>query len=150
VFFAPVREVIEAFPYERANTLAKELMGLGLSQQSYALRPKILDVEGWLPSAPCPVWEIHPEVSFAVLLGHPARAPKKSWAGMLERRAALVAAGIDLEGVDDPSASRAAVDDMLDAGVAAWSAGRLLEGQARSFPDQPTVHPDGRIVAIWA
>ncbi len=73
---------------------ARGLTLRGISQQAYALGPKILEVERWLPSSPCPVYEVHPEVSFAVLLGEPARASKKTWAGMVERRRALEAAGI--------------------------------------------------------
>lgn len=70
-------------------------------------------------------------MSFAVLLRAPARASKKTWAGMVERRNALQAAGIHLDriSVDSIAATRASVDDMLDAAVAAWSAARLLVGQ---------------------
>ena len=51
-------------------------VAVALTRESDALAPKILEVERWLPSAPCPVHEVHPEVSFTVLLGNPA-APKK-------------------------------------------------------------------------
>ncbi|HWC10095.1 MAG TPA: DUF429 domain-containing protein, partial [Acidimicrobiales bacterium] len=125
-------------------------VGTGISQQAYALRRKILEVERWLPSSPCPVYEVHPEVSFAVLLGAPARASKKTWAGMSERRHALEAAGISLDGIDSVAAVRASVDDMLDAAVAAWSAARIARGAARSFPDPPALDASGRQVAIWA
>ena len=47
-------------------------------------------------------------------------------------------------------ARRAAVDDMLDAAVAAWSAARIVRGEARSLPDPPEVDLSGRRVAIWA
>ena len=107
-------------------------------------------MEAWLPQAPCPLYEIHPEVSFAVLMGRPARASKKTWAGMVERRDALAGAGISLDRVADDAASQAAVDDMLDAAVAAWSARRILEGRARSFPVTPDIDAAGRPVAIWA
>ena len=89
-------------------------------------------------------------MSFAVLLGSPARASKKTWAGMVERRRALETAGISLDRVDDAAAVRALVDNMLDAGVAAWSAARIARGAARSFPDPPQLGADGKRVAIWA
>jgi predicted RNase H-like nuclease len=92
---------------------------------------------------------VHPEVSFAELLGAPARATKKSWAGMLERRAILAKAGIALEHTSEAASRRAGVDDMLDAGAAAWSALRLLAGTARSLPDPPELDAHGRPVAIW-
>lgn len=100
--------------------------------------------------APCPVWEIHPEVSFRFLMGAPATASKQSWTGMIERRSALLAVGIDLDQVTGNGAIMAATDDMLDAGVAAWSAMRLLDGTARSLPDPPEFDAAGRPIAIWA
>ena len=150
VFLTPVREVIEAQTHALATRAASARTGTGVSQQAYALGPKILEVERWLPSSPCPVYEVHPEVSFTVLLGAPARASKKTWAGMVERRRALEAAGISLDRIDGVAAVRASVDDMLDAAVAAWSAARIAEGTARSLPDPPALDAAGQRVAIWA
>jgi predicted RNase H-like nuclease len=102
------------------------------------------------------VYELHPEVSFAVLLGTPALAPKTSRAasspthGMVERRRGLEAKGISLDQFGGTAALRASVDDMLDAAVAAWTARRLARGQATSFPDPAPLDPSGRQVAIWA
>jgi predicted RNase H-like nuclease len=119
-----------------------------MSRQSHGLAAKVFEAEAYLPHAPCPLHEVHPELSFAVLLGHPALATKRSWAGMVERRAALADVGIDLDHVGG-AAGKAAVDDVLDAGAAAWTARRLLAGSARPFPDPPGVEPGpGR--AIWA
>jgi predicted RNase H-like nuclease len=120
-----------------------------MSQQAYALGAKILEVEEWLTFAPCPVLEVHPEVSFAELLGAPASAPKKSWLGMVERYRALAGAGIYLEELTGAAARAAAVDDMLDAGVAAWTARRVHVGEARTLPSLPPASIDGRPVAIW-
>jgi predicted RNase H-like nuclease len=96
------------------------------------------------------VYEVHPELSLAVLLGAPAAAPKKSWAGMAERRRALNDAGLNLDDVRGEAATRAGVDDMLDAAVAAWSARRVLDGCAVIFPESAPMGPGGRPVAIWA
>ena len=52
-----------------------------------------------------PVYEVHPEISFAVLLGAPASAPKKSWAGMCERRRALEGAGLTLDHIHGDAAT---------------------------------------------
>ncbi|NDL56634.1 DUF429 domain-containing protein [Phytoactinopolyspora sp. XMNu-373] len=38
--------------------------------------------------------EVHPELCFATLAGHPLTHPKRSWAGAEERRRLLVSAGI--------------------------------------------------------
>lgn len=150
VFFAPVRDALLAATHALASEASKRLTGLGISQQSFALGPKVREVEEWIPDAPCPVFEIHPELSFAQLMQRPATASKKSWAGMVERRAALAGVGIVLDSVSGAAAVNAAADDVLDAAVAAWTAGRLLDGTAVSFPVSPPVDRRGRHVAIWA
>jgi predicted RNase H-like nuclease len=151
VFHTPVRAALEAATHAEATAASMRVTGAGISQQSFALRRKIIEVERWLPSASCPVFEVHPEVSFAVLLGAPAAAPKKTWAGMRERSRGLAAAGIDLQALDVGTAAVAAsVDDMLDAAVVAWTAGRIAAGTARSFPDPPEPGPGGRALAVWA
>jgi predicted RNase H-like nuclease len=150
IFFTPVRAAVEAATHEAATTLQRQATGSGLSQQSYRLAQKILEVEEWLPDAPCGVWEVSPELSFALLIGAPAHAPKKTWAGMVQRRQALLSVGINLDGAGSLASSRASVDDMLDAAAAAWTARRLLLGSARSFPDPPGPVLHGRSVAIWA
>jgi predicted RNase H-like nuclease len=150
IFFTPVRAAVEAATHQAASTLQRQATGSGLSQQSYRLAQKILEVEAWLPDAPCGVWEVSPELSFALLIGQPAHAPKKTWAGMVQRRQALLAAGITLDRVSGVAGSRASVDDMLDAAAAAWTARRLASGSARSFPDPPGPGSNGRSIAIWA
>jgi predicted RNase H-like nuclease len=146
----PVRAALEASTHAEATAISVAATGLGISQQAYALRSKILEVQDWLPTASFDVFEVHPEVSFTMMLGQPARAPKKSWHGMMERRSALAAVGIPLEHVDPMVGAAVGGDDMLDAAAAAWTATRLLAGAARSFPDPPEAHPSGRPVAIWA
>jgi predicted RNase H-like nuclease len=92
------------------------------------------------------VWEVHPELSFTVLLGQPPSASKKTWAGMR----ALEAVGIRLDDLGEAGVA-AAVDDVVDAAVAAWSCRRLVNGDAVSFPDPPEDDPEtGRVIAIWA
>ena len=94
VFFAPVREAVEALSHSDATAASTRRTGMGISQQSYALSRKIIEVERWLPQAPCPVFEVHPEVSFALMTGEPARSSKKSWAGMIELREAFARLGM--------------------------------------------------------
>lgn len=149
VFLTPVRAALTAATHAEASAVARRLTGKGVSQQAYALGPRILEAEAWRRRAPAPVWEVHPEVSFTVLLGHPPQWPKKAWAGMVERLTGLRSAGIDLDDLG-PAGGRAATDDVLDAAVAAWSAARLVSGKGRSFPDPPERDPaTGEAVAIW-
>jgi predicted RNase H-like nuclease len=150
VFFTPVREALMAATHREASAISKELTGLGVSQQAFALAPRILEAERWSELIPRPVWEVHPEVSFALMLGHPAAAPKTTWAGMRERLRALEVQGVSLAAVDE-AGRHARVDDVLDAAAAAWSAARLLRGEGICLPDPPEVEPkSGRPMAIWA
>ena len=139
MFLTPVREALEADTHALATQAAIARTGAGISHQAYALRGKILEVEQWLSSSPFPLYEVYPEVSFAVLLGTPARASKKTWAGMVERRNALEAAGITLNGIEGVATV-----------VAAWTGRRIASRTARSFPDSPQLDPSGRPVAILA
>jgi len=150
VFMTPVRAALEAATHAAATAISNEMTGAGVSQQAFALRSKIFEVEAWLPGAPCSVFEVHPEVSFTLMMGQPALAPKKSWQGMVERRQALSAVGISLDHVDPCLGAAVGVDDVIDAAAAAWTASRLLVGAAGSFPDPPDVDPSGRHIAIWA
>lgn len=150
VFMTPVRSALAEESHAAASLRNKELAGEGISQQAYALRPRLFEVNAWVAASQIPVVEVHPEVSFATLAGRPLPHGKKSWAGSTLRRSMLVAAGIAVP--DDLGAlgESAAMDDVLDAAVAAWSAQRHTEGVARSFPDPPEVFSDGHHCAIWA
>jgi predicted RNase H-like nuclease len=150
VFFTPPLAALEASDHASASQINRELTGHGLSQQAYALRTKILDAREWLPRAHAPVWEAHPEVSFAVMTGSPILSPKRTWAGARRRIKALADEGI-LISDDDQAAANIAADDVLDAAAAAWTARRCLEGRAVSLPEAPG-RPDRRgvVPAIFA
>jgi predicted RNase H-like nuclease len=149
IFPTPARSVLDAPSYADACAVARALDGRAISRQAWALRAKILELGAWLPAAPCPVHEVHPEVSFSVLTGAPILEVKRSAAGLAARRQALAEAGI-VAPTDLAQARGVAVDDVLDAAVVAWSARRIAAGRARSFPDPPERLPDGRPDAIWA
>jgi predicted RNase H-like nuclease len=151
VFLTPVRAALEAEPFSKATAEAVRLTGSGISQQAYALRHKIFEVEEWLPSSPAPVWEVHPEVSFAVANGAPLAHSKHTWAGAQIRREILARAGLVIEGTLLPAGQHAGADDVLDAAIAAWSAARLASGTGLRLPSRPDqLTPDGRPMAIWA
>lgn len=146
VFSCPPREVLECATYGEASETAVRLTGKGISKQSFALGRRILEVDDLVQSGDN-VIEVHPEVSFRALANRPLDR-KKSWAGAMQRRDVLAQTGIDL-----PSslgvAGIAPFDDVLDAAVAAWSAGRYARGEARSLPEDPPLDHKGRPVAIW-
>jgi predicted RNase H-like nuclease len=149
VFPLPTRDVLAATSYSEATRRSVERTGKGISRQTYGLRSKVLEVEAWLPSSPCEVIEVHPELSFAELTHDPKLPSKHTWAGMWSRHRALVNVGVDLDWEGNTAGLACAVDDMLDAGVAAWSARRYSEGAARSIPDPPETDKSGRKMAIW-
>jgi len=150
VFMTPVRDALFAADHAAASAINRRLTGHGISIQAFALKPKLLEVERWARAAAVRVVEAHPEVCFARLAGGPLTERKSSWAGAERRRALLAGAGIRLAGDLGPAGAFAGVDDVLDAGAAAWAARRVWSGDARPIPEPPEVFSDGWPCAIWA
>lgn len=141
----PVRAALEAGSHAVAVRVNRERVGAGVSAQVYGLRLKILEVDGWVWHARSRVVEVHPEVSFA---GWPVgRCPTVSAPG--PEPAVARRRGIDLVDVVGWRGRHAAVDDLLDAGAAAWMAARVAVGAARPLPDPPVEYSDGWPAAIW-
>jgi predicted RNase H-like nuclease len=139
VFTTPIRAALEAATYADARGVATALTGKSLSAQSYALGRRILELDAYAHDDER-VIEVHPEVSFRELARRPLLSKHRS-DGLVERRALLVEAGIDV-----PAAvPRIAEPDLLDATVVAWSARRYALGEALPLPSG---HGE-RIGAIW-
>lgn len=153
VFVTPVRAALEADTHADAVRINRERTGKGVSAQAFGLRRKLFEVEKWVRRTSRPatsqVIEVHPEVSFAQLAGAPLTVRKRTWAGAQRRRELLAAAGVVL--ADDLGAAGrlAAVDDVLDAAAAAWTARRFTRGEAHSLPDPPETLSGGSKCAIW-
>jgi predicted RNase H-like nuclease len=145
VFPVPPREVLECLTHAEANAMSRELTGKGLSAQSYALRHRILEVDGLVDGR---VVEVHPEASFAALAGEHLGFSKKTWNGLMLRVTLLASVGIILP-MDLGPTGVPAPDDIVDAAVAAWTARRLAAGKAIPLPAHPPVDERGRQVAIW-
>ncbi len=65
VFPAPIRPVLALDRYEEANALTRQVNGKGLSRQSFALVPKIREVDEELRARKADhVWEAFPELAF--------------------------------------------------------------------------------------
>jgi predicted RNase H-like nuclease len=140
VFATPPRAALEARTFAEANEIARTVTGQGISQQSYGLARKILEVHE-LAEPDERVIEMHPEVSFCALAGAPLAESKHTVEGLERRRALLEAAGIRLPGAF-PGVPEA---DLLDAAAGAWTAARYARGEATPFPPE---HGD-RLGAIW-
>ncbi len=149
VFPSPPRAALAAATYAAANAIAREVNGSGISQQTFALLPKIAEVDVFIDDAR--IVEVHPEVSFR-LLHDGIRLPhaKKTWAGAHQRRRLLAeVAGLELPDEFGDTVDDVAIDDILDAAVAAWSARRIARGEHRCFPPAPSQRDaSGRLIAI--
>ncbi len=158
VFWAPLHAVLgvdrgafsthrEAYAEARRVSMRASGGRHSISAQSFMLVPKIRDVDA-IASADARVYEAHPEVSFAEIAGGRALPSKKTWDGLMQRRALLSAAGLAIPALVGEASRRGAADDIVDAVACAWTAARIARGEARSLPDPPQ-HLEGREVAIW-
>lgn len=147
VFPTPPRFVLEATTYEDALAVTRRLGVAGISEQSFGLARKILEVDE-ITTTDERVIEVHPEVSFRAMAGEPLKHAKKSWNGASQRRQLLAEHGIVLpDHIGD--AGVAPVDDVLDAAAAAWTADRMARGKAVSLPSPVEELGDGRKAGIW-
>lgn len=148
VFATPPRPVLLEMTFDEANSLSRRLTGQGLSRQSYALGPRVLEADSLYKDSALRLFEVHPEVSFTMMGDGPPSAAKKTWHGLQDRISRLAAVGIAVP-ADIGAAAQAGPDDVLDAAAAAWSAHRLASGQGRSIPDPPQINERGQRSAIW-
>jgi len=150
VFMTPVRDALLANDHAAAVVINRQLAGEGISRQAFGLKTKILEIEGWVKEENRSVIEVHPEVCFATMAQGPLLSRKKTVAGAEQRRLLLDAAGVRLTNELALAGVVAAVDDILDAAAAAWTARRYACGQAKSMPLTPEMFSDGIRCAIWA
>jgi predicted RNase H-like nuclease len=147
VFSTPPREVLEAPTYQRALEVSRRRTNRGVSKQSYALAPRILEVDV-VSRGDRRLTEVHPEVSFATMAGEPLAQTKKSGPGAAQRERLLDLNGIALRSLHEHPRG-AERHDVLDAAAAAWTARRAAAGVAQSLPACPPVDERGRPMAIW-
>ncbi len=159
VFSIPARAAVEALDYGEACrlALATSQPPRKVSQQGFHLFPRIREIDALLRAQPGlrdHVFEVHPELAFATMRNMSLTHPKKikgavNPAGMAERRALLVAAGIAVASVDARPPKGAAADDVLDALAALIVARHIHAGRGRPFPDPPGRDSHGLPIAIW-
>ncbi len=143
VFTTPTRSALSQDDPDAASKINREFEGKGISRQSWGLKRKILDVDGWLEHHPAhDVIEVHPELAFQAMAGHPLRYNKRSWAGVVLRQRLLSEHGLDIP--IEHAAGRTGFDDVADAGAAAWSAFRKAIGRA-----VPVLDPPVGVGQIW-
>jgi predicted RNase H-like nuclease len=155
VFTPPLRPALAAPSWEAASQITKQVSGRGLTRQSWALAPRIREVDAVLAARPdlrSRIREVHPELSFwAWNDGRAMAASKRADDGRRERRqlvdATFGAATYDTIR-DKLPRKDVADDDILDAFAALWTAGRIGAGEARTLPDAPPRDGAGRPMEI--
>jgi len=152
VFSPPVRRLLRATHYE-------EIRGHGLTIQAFHLFPKIREVDALMsPRLQEYVRETHPELALTSLMGQPPRHPKRTAAGRRERLGALRswggppfarASAVLRAAISRFLRAEVAPDDVVDAMVLAWAAGRMRRGEALRLPAQPPRDRRGLRMEIW-
>jgi predicted RNase H-like nuclease len=130
------------FTYKAACDANEKQCGKRLPQQSYAILPKIREVDKLLQkdaNLRKRVYEVHPEVSFYYWNEEkPMEYAKKSGFGFLERYKLVTAQHGEkavLKIRKEHKQSDVADDDILDAIAAAWTARRIHSNKNECIPD---------------
>jgi predicted RNase H-like nuclease len=159
VFSSPTRPALAAQQRPGAgyrDVVAANRSGVdgapGISQQAFAILPKIGEVDAALtPALQAVVREIHPELSFATAAGAPMAHAKKTRAGQAERIRVLEALGFrepaQLFGRGLPPGCQ--LDDLLDACIACWTARCIADGHATTLPAEPPTDARGLRMELW-
>lgn len=147
VFPSPIRPVLNAANREQASRVGRATDGRGVGCQSWAIVPKIRQLDSYLQQYPehLPhVHEVHPELSWMGMnAGVPLQHPKKNADGRAERLQ-LVSHWFGPPGVE--AFHRAAtrfrraevqLDDLLDAFSCLWTANRIDTNSAVGLLGQP-------------
>lgn len=143
VFPTPIRQCLLANDPETASKICFEYLGKKLNRQSFFIMPKIREVDRVMtPELQQRVREIHPEISFWVLNGKkPTQHNKKRLVGRNERIKLLAPIFPDVQQLIAKARQtrHVAPDDILDALVAAWTAGQAVVRKAKTLPENPKI-----------
>jgi predicted RNase H-like nuclease len=134
VFPAPLRQLLASRDYAEANRLSREIQQRGISKQAFAIIPKVAQIDRILQrhhEFRVRVYEVHPEVSFAVWNEQPMGASKHTKEGRTARRERIASYFGDVP----PTPRGASEDDLLDALAALWTAERIHSGRSQSLGD---------------
>ena len=143
VFPAPIRPVLPVTDYKEACQVWFGVEGKKMSKQSFAIMPKIKEVDDLLRQEPVlreTFREVHPELCFCFMAGkQPVVSKKREEEGARIRCALLEPAfGRWLpEALADCRTLGCAKDDILDAFAALWTAERIAMGAAQTIPATP-------------
>jgi predicted RNase H-like nuclease len=147
VFPPPIRPCLSAKDYKTACRICYEYSGRKLTRQSFAIMDKIRQVDDLItPELQKRVREIHPEILFWALNNKkPMQYNKKKAPGRNERMKLLAPIFPNIEEfvVQARKPKEVELDDILDALVAAWTAGQTVLQKAKTLPDNPELDSKG-------
>ncbi len=161
VFSVPARAAIGESDYRSACSAAFSTSDppRQISKQMFHLFPKVREVDAAMtPLLQNRVRECHPEAAFwAMNRCEPLAEPKKLGGrvhppGFELRLSLLIKQGVDEGFLRDTAFKRADAgpDDFLDACACAWTAARIVRGEAIRFPDCPQRDGKGLYMEILA
>jgi len=161
VFAVPARAALAESDHSRASAaaLAHSEPPRKVSRQCFHLFPKMREIDRLMtPALQDRVVECHPEGAFWIMNArHPLAEPKKLKSqpyapGLALRHLLLARGGFDPTFLVSNrfSPADAQQDDFLDACACAWTARRVLRGEAIRFPKDPPRDPQGLRMEIWA
>jgi len=152
VFSAPIRPALQAATRQQASQITYAIAGRNVGCQSWAIVPKIREVDAVLsvnPQLQNRVFEVHPEVSFRQWNGGvPFQQRKKSQQGRTARQA-LIGNNRFANVRGAHVVAQVGHDDIADAFAALWTAERKLNGQAISIPAAPPIDNMGLRMEMW-
>jgi predicted RNase H-like nuclease len=146
VFPAPIRPCLKAEDYKTACQISQQYCGKRLSKQSFVIMKKIREVDDLMtPELQNRVREIHPEILFWALNDQkPIELNKKTAPGQAQRHNLLQKIFTDIDSIlARAPISGCAMDDVLDAIIAAWTAGQAVIGKAKTLPEKPPLDSKG-------
>ena len=139
VFPAPCRVALSGTSYAECCELNQRAAEKKISQQTYAIIPKINEVDRWITrKRQARIREMHPEISFCIASGAPLCHSKKTAEGRKERLAILSRYGLSFDPAQERERlrhARVGVDDLIDAAAALLTASRMSEGRAQVLGD---------------
>jgi predicted RNase H-like nuclease len=145
IFSPPCREALKADSFKGACQINREILGKGVTQQTYHIFKKIKEVDDFLNHCSGDqriARETHPEICFWALAGcKPMSHPKKSPKGLDERLELLIqhypsSSSIFKAALDRFARKEVARDDILDA-LALAITSLQLEGREATLPKRP-------------
>ena len=149
IFPTPCRPALACTTYAQANAVSKKL-GVGLTQQTFHLFPKLREIDELLQTQSKlrrVIREAHPELAFARMNGGaPVLSKKRKLEGYEERRKLLAKHGFKTDIERLPGAAR---DDILDAMACCRTAMLIADHKAARLGLADAVDRFGLPMNIW-